>query len=167
MTPAVALRAAVAVALLLPVPAVTASNPIGVVGVIQKVILLPDETQPTTAQIWGAFAISDGAMINYSDWPTSYSKPRAGYLYYKVPVGQLADCQKEWLDLKAVAGTKAVVAFGYRGNVTWLRAPDVKLSAPDTYPLNVGLVMMAKANEPGSEMVSKFFAELRNAAAAK
>jgi hypothetical protein len=143
------------------------SNPVGVIGVIQKVILSPDETQPTTAQIWGAFAISDGAMINYSDWPTSYSKPRVGYLYYKPAVGLLADCQKEWLDLKAMAGTKSVVAFGYRGNVTWLRAADVKLAAPDTYPLNVGLVVMAKSDDPGGDMTRKFFAELRNVAAAK
>ena len=124
------------------------------IGVIQKGILSPDETQPTTAQIWGAFVISDGAMINYSDWPTSYSQSRAwGKLYYKPAVGLFGRLSEGMAGLEGDGRNQGGRGGSATAGMSHGSGPlTSKLAAPDTYPLNVGLVVMAKADDPGGDM---------------
>ena len=87
----------------------TASDPVGIYAIVEKVIFEPSEAAPQRVQIWGAFAFAD--TTRGGDY---YTKPQVGYLYYTLPAGNEAIARKEWADLKSVAGTGQGVAFGRR-----------------------------------------------------
>jgi hypothetical protein len=89
---------------------VTASGPVGIYGIVEKVVFEPHETAPDRVQIWGAFAYVDGGAAN-----DGVSEPRRGYMYFKIPTHMPAApdvIRREWADLKAVAGTGQAVGFG-------------------------------------------------------
>lgn len=112
---------------------VQASDPIGVYAVVDKVVLEPDDKNPERIQVWGAFCFAEGRGDNYGP-------AKRGYLYYKVDPAKPEVSRKEWNDLKELAGTKQVVAFGSRRTEKGrVRKPDDKAEAPDTYPLGFGL----------------------------
>src|SRR5262245_34596149 len=94
-----------------------ASGPVGIYAAIEKVIFEPNEQTAERIQIWGAFSFIDGG-INAG---RGASPPQRGYLYLSVPQGssptEREAIKKEWADLKAVAGTDQVVAFGDWGRV--------------------------------------------------
>ena len=110
-----------------------ASDPVGVYSRIDKVVMEPDERAPQRLQVWGVFSIAD--RRNADD----YLPARAGYLYFTLPDdGRMA--RAEWSDLKSIAGTPQIVAFGSR----WGPLPTVRRSGdapapPDPYAVNVGL----------------------------
>ena len=112
---------------------VHASDPIGVYGRVDKVLMEPTDQAPQRVQVWGVFSIA--VPTN----PNDYQAPARGYLYFTLPSNsQLAI--KEWADLKAVAGTGQIVAFGTRWEQrTRLRKPDERPEAPDTYAMNFGV----------------------------
>jgi len=107
----------------------SASDPVGIYAIIDKVIFEPSEAAPQRVQIWGAFALADTARGG-----PYYTKPQIGYLYYALPAGKEAAARSEWSDLKSVAGTGQGVAFGGRysqhGKV---RAASEKPASPDIY----------------------------------
>jgi hypothetical protein len=107
----------------------TASDPIGIYAIVEKVIYEPSEAAPQRVQIWGAFAFAD--TTRGGDY---YTKPQVGYLYYALPAGKEEIVRKEWADLKSVAGTGQGVAFGRRyepkGRV---RPGSEKPTLPDSY----------------------------------
>jgi hypothetical protein len=110
----------------------TASGPLGIYGIVEKVVFEPDEKAPERIQVWGAFAyveLRSGQEV---------STPRRGYLYFTYPRRAPADVQKneivarEWADLKAVAGTGQAIAFGtwqYIGRFEGLQ-PDTRNDVP-------------------------------------
>jgi hypothetical protein len=165
----------------------SASGPIGIYGVVEKVVFEPDEQQPQRMQLWGAFAFVNGTP----GLGTQISAVQRGYLYFQMPSGlstQAADTVKnEWRDFKAVAGTGQAVGFGYWGFVGPFEAPNpdgnnrayilqggvggpflqirVRAAAeppagPATYTSNVGVV---KLSETGShaEIVKQLKAALK------
>ncbi|HET9943803.1 MAG TPA: hypothetical protein VFR05_10695 [Terriglobia bacterium] len=91
-----------------------ASGPVGVYGIVERVVFEPNERAPGRIQVWGAFAYADGAAGSLNISPA-----KRGYLYFTVPnrnegtnrVGPSAELA-EWNDLKAVAGTGQAIAFG-------------------------------------------------------
>jgi hypothetical protein len=93
-----------------------ASGPVGIYGIVEKVVFEPYEQAAQRVQVWGAFAYADGV----GDTGMATSPVRRGYLYFKLPeiipgpIGQLQvdRIRKEWADLKAVAGTGQAIAFG-------------------------------------------------------
>jgi hypothetical protein len=85
-----------------------ASGPIGIYGIVEKVVFEPSEQAPERLQVWGAFAYTDGV----GDTGMATSPVRRGYLYFTVPAAQIDLVKKEWADLKAVAGTGQAIAFG-------------------------------------------------------
>jgi hypothetical protein len=87
----------------------TASDPVGVYAIVQKVVFEPNEKAPERIQIWGVFAMADTSRPG-----DNYTKPQRGYLYFSLPKGRESVALKEWADLKAVAGTGQGVAFGTR-----------------------------------------------------
>lgn len=140
----------VALALAVLVTTVSASGPVGVYGIIERVVFEPNETSPERVQVWGVFAYVNGCAPNQT-WATSapvecsvgarvgaeaaggISSVRRGFLYFKVPdvaagVFTPADVdlvRREWRDLAVVAGTGQAVAFGrwgFIGNFTALNA---------------------------------------------
>jgi len=107
----------------------TASDPVGVYAIVQKVIFEPNDTAPQRIQIWGVFALADTARGG-----NFYTKPQRGYLYFSLPAGKEAIALKEWADFKSVAGTGQGVAFGTRYSSRGkVRPESEKPASPDSY----------------------------------
>jgi hypothetical protein len=110
---------------------VSASGPIGIYGIVQRVVFEPNEQKPERLQVWGAFAYAEGGPQGGGQ----ASPARKGYLYFSMPAGdpKLAETvTKEWMDLKAVAGTRQTVGFGTWGYIGGFGAldPSVKSNMP-------------------------------------
>ena len=106
----------------------SASGPLGIYGIVERVVFEPDLQRAERVQIWGAFAF---AAIEGRD---EQSPPSRGYLYFRLPAnGESPDTVRtEWSDLKRVAGTGQAVAFGrwaYMGAFEGL-LPDVRRGTP-------------------------------------
>jgi len=120
----------------------TASDPVGIYAVIDKVIFEPSEAAPQRVQIWGAFAFAETARGG-----PYYTKPQLGYLYYSLPAGKEAITLKEWADLKAVAGTGQGVAFGRRYSAPGkVRPASEKPASPDSYSQDASSFGVTKVN---------------------
>ncbi len=99
----------------------TASGPLGIYGIIEKVVFEPNEQAPQRIQVWGAFAYVDGTAGE----SLSISPAARGYLYFRLaadgdgPVtsDQLQAIKREWADLKSVAGTGQAIGFGHWGYI--------------------------------------------------
>jgi len=112
----------------------SASGPLGVYGVIERVVFEPSESAPERVQVWGAFAYVDGATN-----AGAVSKASRGYLYFRLPdlVGAkdatyIANVKREWADLKSVAGTGQAVGFGRWGYIAGFGSlqPDQRPNPP-------------------------------------
>ena len=121
-----------------------ASGPLGVYGIVDKVVFEPNEASPQRIQVWGVFKYAtDSAISN-----PALSPATRGYLYFTLPVpGPQADsAMKEWSDLKAVAGTGQVVGFGsgwFSSTETRVRPATERPAAPSPYHLNIGIVKLS------------------------
>jgi hypothetical protein len=115
--------------------AARASDPIGIYAFVDRVVFEPSEATPERIQVWGGFALAKAK--NRDD----YHDAERGYLYFKLRAGEEDICQKEWADLKSVAGTGQIVAFGSRSqtNAITLRKADAKVEKPDVYPKSWGM----------------------------
>src|SRR5262245_12773454 len=132
----------------------TASDPMGVYAIVDKVVLEPNDSAPERVQIWGAFAVAD--TRNNDD----YAAPQKGYLYYACPANQARTCANEWADLKSVAGKGAGVGFGGRFDATGrVRKASESPASPDGYPIRMGVVRMT-GNSYHSRIVEKLKAAL-------
>src|SRR5207245_3825295 len=121
------------------VEVVSASGPTAVYALIDKVTLEPNDDRPQRIVIYGVFSTAGN----------TYSEPQRGYLCFTLPTQNSELALREWSDLKSVAGTRQVVAFG-RG---WMAKVRVRKSSaeagndPDLYTLNFG-VKKLNADEP-------------------
>lgn len=111
--------------------AVVASGPIGMYGIISRVVFEPSERTPQRLQVWGAFAFAEGGLQGGGQ----FSVARKGYLYFSMPTGDQAlvtTVTREWMDLKAVAGTGQAVGFGNWGYIGGFGTldPSAKPSGP-------------------------------------
>jgi hypothetical protein len=126
--------------------AARASDPIGGYLIVDKVVLEPSDTAPTTIQIWGSIALAREAGGK------AWSDPVRGYLYYRAPQGKEDVCRKEWNDMKKAAGTGQVIGFGSSYDLKGLgqvRKASEKPDRPDPYPVANGLVKIDLSNERG------------------
>jgi len=123
--------------LMVAVVTTSASDPIAVYAKVDKVVFEPDERAPTTVQVWGVFSI---AKENHGN---DYLPAARGYLYFRAG-DNTALSQREWADLKSVAGTAQIVSFGTRfTSVPRLRAASEPPAKPDPYVVNVGLTKVS------------------------
>ena len=108
-----------------------ASGPVGIYGIVERVIFEPNERSPERVQVWGAFAFVEGGVTT----PGATSMPRRGYLYFKLPSGnrQLA-AKAEWADLKAVAGTGQAIGFGNWGLIGNFSGLDSRSAGSNGFP---------------------------------
>ena len=83
-----------------------ASDPLGVFCMVDKVVFEPGDC-PVRAQVWGACAVA-------SPRSNQFGPASKGYFYYSIPTGMEDVVRAEWTDLKASAGTGAIVGFGGR-----------------------------------------------------
>ncbi len=110
------------------------SDPIGIYAIIDKVVLSPDDDDATTVQIWGTITMTDGKPGDH------FSTAAKGYLYFSLPANARA-ARAEWADLATLAGKNQIVGFGahYNSNPR-LRCATETPTAPDPYPINIGIV---------------------------
>ncbi|HKT80015.1 MAG TPA: hypothetical protein VJP86_07325 [Vicinamibacterales bacterium] len=109
-----------------------ASGPLGIYGIVERVVFEPDDRTPERVQVWGAFSYVAGANGTGLDATAA----RRGYLYFSLPPGattaEAALVKNEWSDLRSVAGTGQAVGFGtwhYAGAFNSLdpaRSPDTR-----------------------------------------
>lgn len=155
----------VLVATVVTITSPSASGLVGIYGIVERVTF-EGTPAPERAQVWGAFAFGNGGVGNVSSW----SAVTRGYLYFTVPYAAVATpadielVRREWNDLKSVAGTGQVVAFGRWGYIgrfddllerPWflerrpsgneytdlrVRATGAKPAAPAVYHTNAGVV---------------------------
>lgn len=117
-----------------------ASGPVGIFGIVEKVVFEPSEASPERLQVWGAFAYVDG-----NERTAIVASPaKRGYLYFKLPaIAANNSTQKEidatkieWADLKAVAGTGQAVGFGKWGYIAGFAA-----LSPDAEPVRPSVIL--------------------------
>lgn len=113
-----------------------ASDRVGVYARVDRVVIEPSESAPETIQIWGVFSVAERKDGNY------YRPAARGYLYYRMPSDRDA-ARREWLDLKSVAGSNQIVAFGSRWEGTPRVREDAAASDPDAYVLNTGVIKVS------------------------
>lgn len=111
-----------------------ASGPLGIYGIVEKVVFEPNEQSPERIQVWGAFAYVDGVGAQ----SLTVSAAKRGYLYFRV-LGSASETEQsiklvrnEWNDLKSVAGTGQAVGFGRWGYIGGFGAlqPDATSRTP-------------------------------------
>ena len=112
------------------------SDPIGIYGIIDKVVLAPDSANPTTIQVWGVFALSENVGGD------KYKPAQRGYLYFAMDQSRAQQVRAEWADLKSLAGKRQPVGFGakYSRTPPRLRCAMEPPANPDAYTTNVGIV---------------------------
>jgi hypothetical protein len=91
-----------------------ASGPLGIYGIVEKVIFEPNEQSPERIQVWGAFAYVEGGVGAQG---LTISAAKRGYLYFRLDGSADAVVRNEWADLKSVAGTGQAVGFGRWGYI--------------------------------------------------
>lgn len=107
---------------------VAASGLLGIYGVVEKVVIEPNEAAPERIQVWGAFAYVDGA----DGQGVTVTPAKRGYMYFRMDPSKADAIRKEWADLKAVAGTGQAIGFGqwfYIGRFSALQ-PEARSDAP-------------------------------------
>ena len=110
-----------------------ASDRVAVYAKVDRVVLAPDAQSPRTVQIFGTFSIAQ------PDNPNSYQPAARGYLYFTL-AGDDALALREWNDLKDVAGTKQIVAFGSRSTLKARVRPATEAPTnPDPYKTGTGV----------------------------
>jgi hypothetical protein len=112
------------------------SDPIGIYGLIDKVILTPNATAPTAIQIWGMFTLSEGI-------PGDHYRPAArGYLYFSLNSNNERAVRAEWSDLQSLAGKREIVGFSthYAKPAPRVRCATEAPAEPDDYTTNIGVV---------------------------
>src|SRR5688572_26868386 len=103
----------------------SASVPLGIYAIVEKVVLEPSDAGPQRIQIWGAFALWDERA------GMGYRAAERGYLYYACAKEQIGICRNEWADLTSIAGTNQAVGFGSRDlRAGRVRRRDERPSAP-------------------------------------
>lgn len=114
-----------------------ASDRVAVYAKVDRVVLDPAASgEPDTIQVWGVFSIAQ------ANNPNDYRPAVSGYLCYRLPANRDV-ARREWADLKQIAGSNQLVAFGSRWDGTpRLRAAGERPANPDEYSLNTGLIKM-------------------------
>jgi hypothetical protein len=114
------------------------SDPVGIYALVDKVVFEPNDGTPERIQVWGVFALADGRGY-------TYAPAQRGFMYFKLKPAEEQVCRKEWKDLKSIAGTGQVVAFGGRHEEKGtVRKETAKAENPTVYPLGFGLTKLSK-----------------------
>ena len=91
-------------------------------GIVERVVFEPAEAGAERIQLWGAFMYVDPEA---SGGTTPVSNAARGYLYFRVRSNipgfttdrQVETTRREWMDLKAIAGTGQAIGFGSWGYI--------------------------------------------------
>jgi hypothetical protein len=109
---------------------------LGIYAIVDQVTFEPNGSEPNCVRIAGVF------IVPFRMSSGGYQKPRRGYLYLKVAPGAEQASRKDWNELKTIAGSGNVVAFGQY----WVPNPEGESRpTPDIYPIPLPGVMKAEA----------------------
>lgn len=126
---------------------------LGIYAIVDQVTFEPNGSEPNCVRMAGVF------VVPFRMSSGGYQKPERGYLYLKIAPGAEEATRQDWNELKAVAGSGKVVAFGYywvpnphdpQGNphhsleVT-VHAEGEASPTPDVYPIPLPGVIKAEA----------------------
>jgi hypothetical protein len=142
MKSAILTGAAILLLLLVPHALIAKGSGVGIYGVIDQVMFDREGSAPTLIRISGVF------MIPVPMSTTGYRSPQRGFLYFQVVPGAEEAARKEWMQLKAVAGTGQIVGFAFYwvpnpsdpgGNphrsLEVSLHPEGEAASPEDYPL--------------------------------
>jgi hypothetical protein len=132
------------------------SDPIGIYGIIDKVVLLPDASNPATIQVWGVFSLSENVGGD------RYKPAQRGYLYFAMDQSRAQQVRAEWADLQSLAGKAQPVGFGakYSRTPPRLRCPMETPANPDPYTTNIGVVK--KLSDPPNTSATAIDTQLKD-----
>lgn len=125
-----------------------ASDPIGVYGLIDDVVLIQGPAgNVERAKIYGTFSVANLQSF-------FYFPPKTGILYFQMDFESETATLAEWSDLKRLAGSKKCVAFSARRNgngggtkITVLNPDQIEATTPNTYHVTAGTgVVLANAD---------------------
>ena len=86
----------------------------GIYAIVDQVTFEPNDSSPNFVRISGVFVVP----VRMSSG--RYQRPQKGYLYFRIAPGTEQATRRDWSELKAVAGSGKVVAFGEY----WVPNPD-------------------------------------------
>ena len=126
----------------------TRSGGVGIYGIVEKVVMEPNESAPQRIQVWGAFAYVETS----AGFGTTVSVAKRGYLYFRLeaPAYGAFDARvvrNEWADLKAVAGTGQAVGFGSWGYIGGFEGLQ-----PDRHSRNPPYIIESSAGRPLTDL---------------
>jgi hypothetical protein len=132
----------------------TKSDPIGIYGIIDRVVISPDTINPRTIQVWGVFSLTENRGGD------NYLPAQRGYLYFTTAEYSAGRVRAEWADLKSLAGKGQPVGFGAKYSQTppRLRCPTEAPANPDPYTTNIGVVKALK--DPPNRSASSINSDL-------
>jgi hypothetical protein len=123
-------------------PGLHASGPVGIYGIVEKVVFEPDEANAVRLQVWGAFAFADPTQGSSTRSASAGAVTRVarGYMYFSLPTqpnprrpNEREMARREWSDLKAVSGTGQAIGFGEWGYVGRFEGLDPSERRPEGY----------------------------------
>jgi len=110
------------------------SDPVGIYGIVEKVVLEPAQGEPERVQLWGVFSLADRKDRD------AYQEPVRGVIYASAAPGKEKACRAEWSDFEKLTAKGEPVAFsGRHEKLPRVRPVGEKLEKPDAYPLGFGL----------------------------
>jgi hypothetical protein len=121
------------------------AHPLGVAGLLDRVVFEPDAKAPERIQIWGVFFYDFGGAH-------TFDKPVSGHLYFSLAKADIERQRKEWMSLKEDEGKG--VCFSIRVeegpfNAT-VRPGKVADKEPDPY--RHGLVRLEKNSKEAARL---------------
>jgi hypothetical protein len=128
---------------------------IGIYGIVDKVVLEPDENAAERIQIWGLFVVPVPISSGL------YKAPQRGVLYFSIPSDRKELARKEWIELRKFAGSGQILGF----TQYWVPNPsdpqgnphtslvirvheNLPLASPDSYPLGIGVLRIDDGHKP-------------------
>lgn len=131
MTHSIPAAAIVAIAAIVTPSHGIVSDQVGVYGLVEEVLLHPDDQNPTRVEVRGVFSVAAGQLGD------EYRPATAGYLAFTIEAGQEKPTRDQWRDLRSVAGTGECVAFGTRYSQQGVRVRPVGRGDLATTPYQV------------------------------
>lgn len=150
----------------------------GIYAIVDQVTFEPEGDSPNFVRISGVFVVPPLPIGSYRSCKlVGYMCPRRGYLYFRITPGTEAATRRDWSELRAVAGSGKVVAFGEY----WVPNPDdpqgnphhsleVTVHAegdsatPEVYPISVGVMKAVDmVHSPNHPLLDKIAAQLQEA----